>query len=88
MFEDYKRIKMIQVFSESQDRQIGICKVLIKFQSNSAARKTLETLIVDGLDIYWMNQDGLVTGKAAIDIIGEDKEMLLNKMAENVSVTG
>jgi len=35
-----------------------------------------------------MNQDGLVTGKAAIDIIGEDKELLLSRMAENVSVTG
>ena len=38
------------------------------------------------LEIYWMNQDGLLTGKASKDIIGEDKQMLLSKMAENISV--
>lgn len=91
MFKDSKRIKQVHVFSELNDYQLKITKCLIKFQSNSAARKTLETLkpsLVESLDIYWMNQDGLVTGQAAIEIIGEDKEMLLQKMAENVSVTG
>ena len=54
-------------------------KALIRFQSNSAARKTLETTLNtftrphNPLQIFWMNMDGFVTGKATIEIIGENK---------------
>ena len=46
LFKDYKRIKKVQIFGDS---------AVITFQSNSAARKTFETLhsrYLDVLDIY------------------------------------
>lgn len=64
---------------------------IITFQSNSAARKTFETLrkkYEGQLQIYWMNMDGLITGKANVDVIGEDKEALINSMLKNQSLTG
>jgi len=32
--------------------------------------------------------DGLITGKANVDVIGEDKEALINSMLKNQSLTG
>ncbi len=46
---------------------------LLHFSSNSAARKTLETLKDSYFQFYWMNVEGVLTNKA--EVIKKPREM-------------